>query len=435
MARAADPVQARAAATEIVARLRSAGHVAYFAGGCVRDELLGLHPTDYDVATDAPPQRIRELFPRTAEVGAAFGVMLVHLMGVTVEVATFRAEGPYSDARRPDTVRFSDAPTDAARRDFTINALFLDPLAAPDTPAVEGHVVDYVGGLADLRAGVIRAVGDPHQRLAEDHLRALRAVRFTARLGFTLDPATAEAIRQHASQLRGVSRERIGEELRRMMAHPSRARAVDLLTDLGLDVPVLEESPLPGPPRSKCLAALTEMAARRGQTPEYPTCLAAWAIDRGHDPLGDPDPLVARYRRALVLSNAERDGLRDVLNTFGSICREWATATTARQRRIASTPAFFQALLLLGAWENSGAAGTTPVPVREEDVRARVAELAATPPGIAPAPLITGDDLVAMGLKPGKAFKTILDSVYDAQLEGRITTKEEGMELVRRLSV
>src|SRR5690606_38856214 len=145
MARAADPVQARAAATEIVARLRSAGHVAYFAGGCVRDELLGLHPTDYDVATDAPPQRIRELFPRTAEVGAAFGVMLVHLHGCSVEVATFRSEGAYSDARRPDVVHFSDPPTDAARRDFTINALFLDPLASKDSATVEGHVVDYVG--------------------------------------------------------------------------------------------------------------------------------------------------------------------------------------------------------------------------------------------------------------------------------------------------
>src|SRR5688572_17117161 len=261
MARAADPAQARAAATEIVARLRGSGHAAYFAGGCVRDELLGLHPTDYDVATDAPPQRIRELFPRTAEVGAAFGVMLVHLYragggGITVEVATFRAEGPYSDARRPDTVRFSDAPTDAARRDFTINALFLDPLAAPDAPAIEGHVVDYVGGVADLRAGVVRAVGDPHQRLAEDHLRALRAVRFTARLGFALDPATADAVRQHAAELRGVSRERIGEEVRRMMGHPSRARAAELLAQLGLDVPVLEEPAAAAPAR--CLAALTD---------------------------------------------------------------------------------------------------------------------------------------------------------------------------------
>lgn len=437
MARAADPAQARAAATEIVARLRSAGHVAYFAGGCVRDELLGLRPTDYDVATDAPPQRIRELFPRTAEVGAAFGVMLVHMAGegggVTVEVATFRAEGAYSDARRPDSVRFSDAPTDAARRDFTINALFLDPLAAPDTSAVEGHVVDYVGGLADLRAGVVRAVGDPHQRLAEDHLRALRAARFAARLNFALDPATADAIRQHAAELRGVSRERIGEEVRRMMTHPSRARAAELLGELTLDVPVLEEPPA-ARASVRCLAALTDLASRRGETPEYPTCLAAWAIDRGHDPHTDPEPLVTRWRRALVLSNAERDGLRNVLVGFGVIRREWAEATTARQRRIASHPAFGQALLLLGAWENAGGSAT-PGPTTEPEIRQRVAELASTPPGIAPAPLVTGDDLVAMGLKPGKAFKRILDTVYDAQLEGRIRSKTDGMELVRRLRV
>src|SRR5690606_11510087 len=172
----------------------------------------------------------------------AFGVVLVHLHGCSVEVATFRSEGAYSDARRPDVVHFSDPPTDAARRDFTINALFLDPLASKDSAAVEGHVVDYVGGLADLRAGIVRAVGDPDTRLAEDHLRALRAVRFTARLGFSLDPGTAAAIRRHAMQLRGVSRERIGEEIRRMLTHPTRGAAIELLQELGLDAPVLLEA-------------------------------------------------------------------------------------------------------------------------------------------------------------------------------------------------
>lgn len=439
MARAADPAHARAVATEIVARLREAGHIAYFAGGCVRDELLGLHPTDYDVATDAPPPRIRELFPRTAEVGAAFGVMLVHLHGVTVEVATFRAEGAYSDARRPDTVHFSDPPTDAARRDFTINALFLDPLAAKDAPMIEGHVVDYVGGLADLRAGVLRAVGDPDQRLAEDHLRALRAVRFTARLGFTLDPATAAAIIRHASELRGVSRERIGEEVRRMLKHPSRARAAALLQSLGLDTPIFDAPSLGSAP-VPTLAALPPDPPPMG--PTYATALAAWALDRAPYPPPFPaDPvalenLVAHYRRTLLLSNDERDELRDVLVGFGVLMTEWETATVARRRRIAAHRAFGQALLLLEAWEKSqvemgrGVRGPTAAAIR-----AVAAELAATPPGLAPPPLITGDDLVAMGLRPGPAFKGILEGVYDAQLEGRIRTKSEGMELARRLSV
>ena len=184
-------MRARQAATWIVRTLHDAGHIAYFAGGCVRDGLLGLHPTDFDIATDAPPQRVQGLFKRTAEVGAAFGVVLVHVtpeeMGapggrrdaVSVEVATFRSDGPYTDARRPDVVHFSDPQSDARRRDFTINALFLDPLQPADeatrsvgAPDLQGRVIDYVGGVADLKGRVLRAVGDPEKRLAEDHLRA-----------------------------------------------------------------------------------------------------------------------------------------------------------------------------------------------------------------------------------------------------------------------
>src|SRR5690606_2867641 len=182
---------------DIASTLRSHGHIAYFAGGCVRDALLGHPPTDYDIATDATPDRVQSLFDRTAAVGAHFGVVLVKRRGVTVEVATFRSEGPYSDQRRPDSVTFSDPESDAQRRDFTINALFLDPLAGGHQ-SDGGQVIDFVGGQRDLQQKVVRAVGDPDQRLAEDHLRALRAVRFAARLGFRLDEPTAEAIRRHA---------------------------------------------------------------------------------------------------------------------------------------------------------------------------------------------------------------------------------------------
>ena len=216
---------ARGTAASIVRRLREAGHVAYFAGGCVRDELLGLDPVDYDVATDARPDAIQAMFRKTAAVGASFGVVLVKEAGGVVEVATFRSDGPYSDSRRPDRVEFADAAHDAQRRDFTINALFLDPLAAEDSASIHGHVIDHVGGMADLRARVIRAVGDPERRLAEDHLRALRAVRFAARFGFAIEQGTASAIREHASDLEGVSRERVGDELRRMFLAETRAEA------------------------------------------------------------------------------------------------------------------------------------------------------------------------------------------------------------------
>src|SRR5690348_11567666 len=167
-------------AVQIVQALRAAGHAAYFAGGCVRDLLLGMEPKDYDVATDAPPQKVRSLFRNTQAVGQAFGVILVRLGRSVVEVATFRSDGAYVDGRRPSEVRFTTAEEDARRRDFTINGLFLDPLGAGTEPGVEGRVIDYVGGREDLRAKVIRAIGDPDARFEEDHLRLLRAVRFAA---------------------------------------------------------------------------------------------------------------------------------------------------------------------------------------------------------------------------------------------------------------
>ncbi|MEK6703872.1 MAG: CCA tRNA nucleotidyltransferase, partial [Planctomycetota bacterium] len=227
----------RHAAVVVVRALQEAGHVAYFAGGCVRDELLGLTPSDYDVATDATPDRIASLFRRTAAVGASFGVMLVKEGQSVIEVATFRADGTYLDNRRPDSVRFSTPQDDARRRDFTVNALFLDPLDTQSGPG--GRVIDHVGGLGDLARRVIRAVGDPDQRLGEDHLRALRAVRLSAKLGFSISPETAEAIARHTGELSGVSRERIGDEVRLMLGHPTRSIAIDLLQGLGLDAAVL----------------------------------------------------------------------------------------------------------------------------------------------------------------------------------------------------
>lgn len=441
-----DPSAARAAATQIVTTLRDAGHIAYFAGGCVRDELLDLAPTDYDVATDATPDRVASLFPRATFVGAAFGVVLVPMPPATVEVATFRSDGVYSDARRPDEVRFSDPLADAQRRDFTINAIFLDPLSEPD-PALprlhrvgappRGRIIDYVGGLADLDAGVLRAVGDPDQRLAEDHLRALRAVRFTARLGFAMDAGTAGAISRHAADLRGVSRERIGEEVRRMLRHPSRAEAMALLQDLGLDAPVLNESSL-----QVDLPTLRGLR-RSSDNGEigYATCLAAWAFDRagvdGPEEGGVAAParsrrarsraegLIARWREALKLSNDERDELAAILSGYERLRSGWGSLGVAGQKRLAAQAWFVEALRILNVRQPEVAAAVT----------ARAEELGGSPGGIAPPPLVTGDDLILAGMKTGPAFKRVLDAVYDAQLEGRVHTKSEAMELAKGLCV
>lgn len=407
----------------VVRILRDAGHIAYFAGGCVRDELLGLAPTDYDIATDATPDRIKALFKRTNEVGAAFGVVLVTPTFdegapelATVEVATFRADGPYSDRRRPDAVTFSDPQSDARRRDFTVNALFLDP-AAP----AQSRIIDFVGGQADLNRKLIRAVGDPEARLAEDHLRALRAVRFAARLGFELDPGTAQAIHRHARDLQGVSRERIGDEARKMLLHSTRAMAVRLLEQLSLDSPMLNE-----PSHRSVGSALAGLPPEVGIS-GYPTCLAAWACDRG---LGlVPAAIRSRsneWREALCLSNEEMEGFSGILAALTQLETSWQSLTTARQKRLAGANSWFEPAMQLLAGRNLAA---------HTAVTLRIRELARTHSGLCPVPLIKGDDLIAAGMTPGPTFKQLLDAVYDAQLEDRIKTRAEALELAQRMGV
>lgn len=416
--------ESRDAATHIVRALAAHGHIAYFAGGCVRDELLGLVPTDYDVATDAVPNRIAELFPKTAHVGASFGVMLVKIGRVVVEVATFRADGNYSDNRRPDSVRFSTPEEDAQRRDFTVNALFLDPLA-PSSPASPAPtIIDHVAGLPDLASRVLRAVGNPDARLNEDHLRALRAARLAAKLGFTVDPATARAIRNHAAHLSGVSRERIGEEVRRMLGHPSRARAAALLRELSLEGPALQLSrptiaagPSPSNPfpRLAALAPTDAMAL-------YPMTLAAWVLDLGLEQAA-PDP-ASQLRSALCLSNEDLTWLRAILIHHHTLRISWAGAPVAQQKRWAASRGFAEAVEILRT--------TDPAPAQA--IAARVHELAQTHGGLAPVPLLDGDHLQRLGLKPGPSFKHILDQVYDAQLEGRVRDLAGASDLALRVA-
>ncbi len=404
-----DPARARAQAVEVVRTLQNAGHRALFAGGCVRDEILGLHPTDYDVATDARPEQISALFRSTAHVGAHFGVVIVRAgEGVSIEVATFRRDGSYSDNRRPDSVEFASEIEDAKRRDFTINALFLDPLAAEDAPSIHGHVVDHVGGLDDLRARRVRAVGKAEDRLSEDHLRALRAVRFAARLGYAIEPETARAITQHAGQLRGVSVERIGQELRRMLAHPTRAKAAGLIIDLEMEAPIF------GAKIEHNLIRLTHLP----ETAPFEWALSAWIIDRQGD-----EARVAPYRKALCLSNEESTLVGSIIEIARVLVGEWEALGVAGQKRLASRDGFEGALAVVGA-DDAVASAT---------IREHVEELAHTPGGLAPEPLIGGDDLIHMGYQPGPGFAKVLQEVYDAQLEGKLSDADRARELARKL--
>ena len=275
----------RRAAVHIVKVLRSAGHVAYLAGGCVRDQLLGRDPKDYDVATSAQPDAVTELFPRSHGVGEAFGVIVVRVDRYPVEVATFRLEWGYEDGRRPSSVRFTDAEHDAQRRDFTINGLFEDPLGPGDaavgelsTRPLEERIIDYVGGMQDLREGVLRAIGVPRDRFEEDYLRVLRAVRFASRLGFRIDPATGDAMRACAPGLARITRERIGLESR-LIFEPhhgeARFRAAQLLQQYGLDGPMLN-----GHHADAKLPTLETLDAAA----TYATVLGAWALDRSRVP-------------------------------------------------------------------------------------------------------------------------------------------------------
>ncbi|MBT8486314.1 MAG: CCA tRNA nucleotidyltransferase [Phycisphaerales bacterium] len=397
-----DPASARAAACAVLEQLVDAGYESYFAGGCVRDRLMGRDPLDYDIATSARPEDVQRVFRHARGVGEAFGVMLVRRGGFTIEVATFRTDGVYADGRHPDTVVFSDAEHDASRRDFTINGIFENPLTE--------EVIDYVGGRRDLEMRVIRAIGDPAARLREDCLRALRAVRFAARFGFAIDGDTAEAIRTHAGTLTGVSRERIGQEVRWMLQDTNRAVAAWELQYLGLDASIF------GAPNR--LAA----PRRLGRLPDdagYAATLAAWIIDRGHD---DRGAVADEWAKRLVLSNPEHRGLRRCLEVVRQLEQEWSRLGVAAQKRLAAGPGFRAGLLVLRADD----------PQAFVDVQRRVAVLRET--GLAPEPLLDGADLIEAGFAPGPQFKRLLDAIYDAQLEGTVTDRSAALALARAIA-
>jgi poly(A) polymerase len=420
------PLSTREDALAIVRRLRDAGHVAYFAGGCVRDALLGLTPKDYDVATDAPPDTVRALFARTQAVGVAFGVILVRQGRSQVEVATFRSDGKYVDGRRPDSVVFTNAEEDAKRRDFTINGMFYDPL--------EDKVIDFVGGQRDVREHVLRAIGNADARFEEDHLRLLRAIRFAARFDLEVEPETWSAIGRHMGHLVRISPERVGDELRMMLAPPTRAAAWGMLGDRGFEGILFRFVKLPwAASQDRVLAEFSSVfdAVRPRQPIPFGLAMAAASLDWMQflmpADVGFRDVLspavvndIARgLRQALKLSNEETDDLRGALEGLQILLAD-RQHTVAELKRFLARPTARMSRDLLAGVQSDAAVESRLHEFEKNDF---------TPP-----PLITGDDLTAGGLKPGPAFKRALDAAYDAQLEGRVTTREQALELAARMA-
>jgi poly(A) polymerase len=455
MAQGSNPGGLKESATRIVETLRARGFQAYLVGGCVRDLLLGRDPKDYDVATNATPSQVMEIFPETYAVGAQFGVVLVPVedasaeaceserlssRGECVEVATFRSDIGYSDGRHPDQVRFSQTPQeDVARRDFTINGMLLDP--------VSGEVLDYVGGRADLKAGIIRTIGDPERRFAEDKLRMLRAVRFAARFEYQIEPATFAAMRKFADQIRVVSRERVRDELTRILTEGHARRGFLLLDGSGL----LQQ-------------VLPEISAMKGveQPPEFhpegdvfvhtlllldflpspcPMTLAWGALlhDVGKPPTfrAAPDRIRFDNHVSIGVKMAEeicrhmrfsKDDTEQILALVDNHMR-FADVMKMKEstlKKFMRLPRFEEHMALHRAdcLASHGKLGSY------EFIREKQKEI--PPETMRPTPLVTGNDLISQGRKPGPQFRQILNAVEDAQLEGRLPSREAALEFVSR---
>lgn len=447
------------AALQVVERLRSAGFEAYFAGGCVRDLVLGRTPSDYDVATSATPDVVLEMFKRTFAVGAHFGVVLVapedESAKFVTEVATFRSDGAYSDGRRPDAVRYTkSAEEDVKRRDFTMNGLLLDPLGetglwkenASDPGLIRASVLDFVGGVEDLDAGVVRAIGRAELRFEEDHLRMLRAVRFAARFGFELAAETMRAIQMLAKKIHGVSRERIRDELTKMLTEGRARRAFELLDETGLLAEVLPEiarmKGVEQPPQFHPEGDVwvhTLMLLEQLE-PECSATLAWGALL--HD-VGKP----ATFRRAP--DRIRFDGHVEVgVAMAEEICRRFRFSND-ETRQIAALVQNHMRFMDTGRMKESTLKRFLRLPQFDEHLALHkmdcmagsgylehwefVRERLRTMPEetIAPKPLISGRELIAAGYEAGASFREMLRVVEDAQLEGTIRTAEEALKLVR----
>jgi poly(A) polymerase len=417
------------AAVEVVRRLREAGHSAYLVGGCVRDLVLGLVPKDYDVATAATPDQVRALFRNIVEVGAVFGVLRVRLAPAAglavqeIEVATFRAEAAYTDGRRPDVVRFTDAREDVVRRDFTMNGLLLDPLDSSGQPAELGVVVDLVEGMPDLLARRLRAIGSPFERFEEDALRLLRAPRFASRFRMVIDPATAQAIRAAAPTLQRVSAERISAECAAMLTGEHVDLALDLMVDLGLAAViwplVLAADPDLGRAKARFASARRELELQPATAPNafapettlrLPLALALL--------FADARPVARELGRAWRLSHAdiqELSKIQELVDGLRTRAEAAERPLSAALVRLLREPMSDAALLVLLAATDLDGDGQGTVHVCRELRRLRaMTQRSVWWPELA----VTGDTLQAWGHSPGPGFRSVLQAAEDVQLRG-----------------
>jgi tRNA nucleotidyltransferase/poly(A) polymerase len=434
----------RTGATEIARELRSSSFQAWLVGGCVRDLVLGREPKDYDIATDAQPEELLRLFPRAQLVGAQFGVVLV----AGVEVATFRSDHAYTDGRHPERVTFeTDPKQDVLRRDFTINGLLLDPafLNSPySSSSLYSQVLDYVGGLDDLRAGLVRAIGDPEQRFEEDHLRMLRAVRFAARFGFEIEPMTWAAIQKLHAKILRVSPERTRDELVRILTEGGARRGLELLDSSGLLRDILPEvaamqgvaqPPEFHPEGDVWTHTLIMLEGLRLPSPALALGVLLHDVGKpgtfrvadrirfdGHVELGER--IAREILNRLRFSNAEIEQIIALIANHMrfSHVHQMRESTLKRMLRLNR----FEEHLELHRLDCASSHGNL-----ENYEFAKTKFEQSAPEELRPPRLVTGDDLIAMGYAPGPDFSRMLEVAEDAQLEASIQSKEEGLELVR----
>ncbi len=397
----------RQAAMKVIEILHEAGFQGLWAGGCVRDMLMGVEPQDYDIATDAYPEQVGKLFRRTLMVGAQFGVVVVLIGNVQIEVATFRSEGGYADGRRPDSIEFTDAKEDALRRDFTINGMFYDPIA--------DEVLDYVGGRHDLEGRVIRAIGDAEARFGEDHLRMLRAVRFAARLGYVIESKTWQAICKHRMRISMISAERVAMELEKILVHESRHTGMRLLADCGLMKYIF---PWCSP---ECHEEGIELLKYiRGEV-DLGLGLAMILIAEEVEDVG-------QICRELKLSNDVRKKGHWLAAGMAKLAGDMPLSKGRLKRWLANEWFGDLRRLMRARNEQLGESNEAMDRLAEQ-----IEELGDEE--ITPVPILNGNDLMALGIKPGPGLGAMFDKVYLAQLEGEIVDKGQAEEMVRKCKV
>jgi poly(A) polymerase len=431
-------MEAASLARQVIAKLRSSGHKAYLVGGCVRDLVLGISPKDFDIATDARPDRIMDLFPRSGRVGAHFGVVLVRDFFEQVEVATFRSDHEYLDGRHPEQVRFEiDPQEDVMRRDFTINGLMMDPET--------GCILDFVDGQRDLARGIVRAIGDPDERFREDHLRLLRAIRFAARFKFQIEPKTFEAIKRDHALIAKVSAERVRDELVRILTEGGARRGFEMLDESGLLADLLPEvaamkgvqQPPQYHPEGDVWSHTLLLLEQLPQPVSATLALGALLHDVGKPPTfrvadrirfdGHVDAgveIANGIMNRLRFSRVEIDQVEALIDNHMKF-KDVHRMKESTLKRFLRMPMFEEHLELhrLDVLSSNHRLDNYNL------AKQKLAEYGDE--HLKPEPLITGADLVAIGYAPGPVFTRILHAVEDAQLEGRITTQPEALQLVR----